>query len=155
MFAYCLNNPVNYSDEDGDRSDSIWGWIGEEIGELIYEWITGEDHPNDQAEALETEIISTQNEMIAGAAKAVWDAYMWSYNQQQEAQMQQALASRDFILDRFSTPQKTANTFLACACICDAGAELTKACPKVSVVLKAAKWIFTGLNLIATFASEE
>lgn len=47
MFTYCLNNPVNYSDEDGDSSDSIAGWIGELIGKWIYEIISTDSNETD------------------------------------------------------------------------------------------------------------
>ena len=39
---------MNYSDEDGDHSDSIWGWIGEEIGKWIYEIISTDSNETDE-----------------------------------------------------------------------------------------------------------
>ena len=155
MFAYCLNNPVNYFDEDGDSADSFWGWIGEELGEAIYEWITGDDHPNDQAEEIENQITSTQVEMVVDAADAMWDAYMWSQNQQQEAQLQQAIATRDFVTDRFSTPEKTKNTLAVCAVACEGISLATAVYPPVSKVFSVAGWILGGIAVAIDVSMED
>jgi len=84
MFAYCNNNPVNLMDRNGDSPDSIFAWIGEELGELLYEWITGNDHPSHQTETVEIAVVSEQNQMIADGASEMWDAYS-EYAQDQEA----------------------------------------------------------------------
>ena len=46
MFAYCNNNPVNYTDKSGkapiDPSGDFGGWIGESTGKLLLELI-GDD----------------------------------------------------------------------------------------------------------------
>jgi len=88
MFVYCGNNPVMFSDPTGMLFEiSPGGWVGRQIGELIYEWLTGEDHPNDQTDALENQIIMEQNKMIKDAVIFGWDTYMWGNNIQKETQM--------------------------------------------------------------------
>lgn len=47
-----------------------------------------------------------QNELIANAVCAIWDAYMFSSQLQQEAQLQEA----QNLLYRFSTPELTKET---------------------------------------------
>jgi hypothetical protein len=44
MFAYCNNNPVNRFDLRGKYSDSISGWIGEKLGQFIYECISNSEY---------------------------------------------------------------------------------------------------------------
>ena len=90
MFAYCLNNPVNLHDENGEAADSYSGWIGELLGEWIYELITGKDHPGRQTAALETQVIVAQNKMVTDAAKTMWDAYQRGYTIQQEGKLIEA-----------------------------------------------------------------
>ena len=101
MFAYCLNNPVNYSDKSGDLADSYSGWLGDLAGELFYEWITGNEHPNHQARELENEITRQQNKMIADVAEKVWDAYQTGYALEQENIMLQAKLT----IDMFDSPE--------------------------------------------------
>ena len=101
IFAYCRNNPVNYFDKGGDRADSFFGWIGEELGKLIYECITGEDHPSRQTEVYENQIIMTQNKMVADTAKTMWDAYQRGYALEQEAILLQAKSN----IDMFDSPE--------------------------------------------------
>ena len=108
MFAYCLNNPTNFADSEGTEADSYFGWVGEQIGIFLYELFTGGDHPSHQTREIEIQVIQKQNEhidngfkSIGNGLKFIWDAYMWSYNQQQQAQLQQA----QMLLDRFDTPE--------------------------------------------------
>ena len=46
MFAYCLNNPVNYIDSEGfvpiDPSGDIGGWFGEKLAQLFLETLDDE-----------------------------------------------------------------------------------------------------------------
>lgn len=109
MFVYCGNSPVNRLDTAGCFWEEIWEWIVDRYEDAysVYE----------QQQQLETQIIMEQNrivsdavEAVGDAAETVWDAYMWSHNQQQEVQLQQAIATRDFVADRFSTPEKASNT---------------------------------------------
>ena len=97
MFAYCLNNPVNHVDKDGKQPDTISGWIGEQVGELLYKWFTGNDHPNDQTEVLESQIVSEQNKMIADFSETMWDAYVHSNELQVELQHQQNTMVRESV----------------------------------------------------------
>ena len=70
--------------------DTFAGWIGEEIGKVIYKWITGNDHPLNQVATVEQNIIIKQNEMIRNGAMALYDAYNRGYAIQQEAQLMEA-----------------------------------------------------------------
>ena len=70
--------------------DTFGGWFGELFGELLYEMITGEDHPSSETKTIEIEIIQKQNKVVGKATKATWDAYMRSYDMQQEAQLAEA-----------------------------------------------------------------
>ena len=88
MFAYCLNNPICFYDKSGEYADSYAGRIGEELGKLIYEWITGDAYLSQETDSKEWEIAQKQNELIKRGAKALWDASMRGYNIQQEAQRQ-------------------------------------------------------------------
>lgn len=89
MFAYCLNNPVMLIDKSGQIPDSYAGGIGEDFGELIYEWLTGEEHPSKAAEEQEREIRQRQNKLIRDGTIALWDAYIHSIELEAEAQYQQ------------------------------------------------------------------
>ena len=107
MFAYCNNNPVNSSDRDGEHSDSYYGWLGEEIGVFLYEWITGTDHPSKQTKALENQMVSTQNKMIADATKAMWDAYQRGYTAQQNANLTEAQMMVDGVITAYNFLNET------------------------------------------------
>lgn len=110
MFAYCNNNPVNACDKNGKAPDTLAGWIGEEIGKFIYELITGEDHPSRETERTEAETTQKQNEMIQAGVKVLWDAYNSSIQRENDMQYRQAVLTNNFVADRFSTNQKSANT---------------------------------------------
>ena len=101
MFAYCLNNPVNYSDKTGMVVEDWAGWIGEQLGELFYELITGDDHPSHQTRELENQIRQEQNRAIGNGFQSIWGAYMRGYALEQEAIMRQAQMN----LDRFDSPE--------------------------------------------------
>lgn len=101
MFAYCLNNSVNFCDKSGETADSYAGWIGEQLGKLIYEWITGDDHPAQETERIERDIIQKQNDMIQSGARALWNAYQRAYELEQETIMLQA----ELNLDMFDSPE--------------------------------------------------
>ena len=92
MFAYCLNNPVNSADSEGTVADNYFGWAGEQIGIFLYEWITGDDHPQKQVQVLENQMIEKQTEVVTNGVKALGDAYMRSYNLQLEAQYRNSVA---------------------------------------------------------------
>ena len=115
MFVYCLNNPVNHADKTGMTSDSYAGWIGEQLGELLYELFTGDDHPSHQTRELENQIRQEQNKAIGNVFKSIWVACMRGYTQQQETQIQEA----EMIVYRFSTPERTTETLVVI------GAELS------------------------------
>ncbi|MBQ8040799.1 MAG: hypothetical protein IJ274_13210, partial [Lachnospiraceae bacterium] len=72
MFAYCLNNPVNLVDKNGETADSWAGWIGEQLTEWLYELFTGETHHNKQTRELENQIIEQQLSAIAPIAKIIF-----------------------------------------------------------------------------------
>ena len=99
MFAYCLNNPVNYVDKNGKLADSYSGWLGDLLGELFYEWITGNEHPNRQAREIENEITRQQLQMAQDGLVATWDAYMRSYTIQEEMRLQQELIQYELAKD--------------------------------------------------------
>ena len=40
MFAYCNNNPTNFTDASGQYPDDYFGWMGQEIGKWLYEIIS-------------------------------------------------------------------------------------------------------------------
>ena len=82
MFAYCLNNPVVLSDESG----AIAGWIGEQIGEFLYELFSGDDHPNNEAENLDNRIREKQLQSLKKGIKTFWDAYQHSIELEVQAQ---------------------------------------------------------------------
>ena len=162
MFAYCNNNPANGYDPCGtcihnwkfydcERCAAFWNGIAEWFVDA-YDTISS---VNQQQAQLEMQITMQQNEMIADAAEATWDAYMRGYNIQQEAQLQHALASQDFIVDRFSTPEKTKNTFAACAVACDAVSVATAACPPVSKGFAIAGIVLGGIAVAIDIYMEE
>ncbi len=94
MFAYCLNNPVNLVDKNGETADSWAGWIGEQLTEWLYELFTGETHPNKQTRELENQIITQQNEMLADAVNTVWNAHVHSTELQMQAQYEKDMKIR-------------------------------------------------------------
>ena len=89
MLAYCLNNPVNYTDKNGKAADSFAGMGGEVLGEWLYEAFSGNTHPNKQTRELENRIAAEQHKIISNAGKTIWDAYMRGYNIQQASQIQE------------------------------------------------------------------
>ena len=129
MFAYCLNNPVNGCDPCGtcfhhwkifDECEECEGkTFGEKVESAWEDFTTWcedtYDHINgvyQQQQQLNTEMLMQQNEMIGNGAKAAWDAYNQSVALENEMIYQQAALTNDFIADRFSTYQKTANTLI-------------------------------------------
>ncbi len=104
MFAYCNNNPVmgcdpcgtcihNWKFYDCEKCAAFWNGVGQWCVDA-YNTINSVYQHQTQ---LQTQVAMQQNKMIADAAEATWDAYMWSYNQQQEAQLQQATANAEAI----------------------------------------------------------
>ena len=89
MFAYCNNNPVNACDKNGKAPDTFAGWVGEELGKIVYEWIAGEDHPSREAERIEAKIIQKQNESIQSVTKVMWNAWVHSNELKAQAQYEQ------------------------------------------------------------------
>ena len=94
MFAYCNNNPTNGYDPCGtcihnwkfyDCEKCAAFWTG--VAEWCVDTYNTISSVNQQQAQLEMQITMQQNEMIADAANATWDAYMRSYNIQQEAQL--------------------------------------------------------------------
>ena len=90
MFAYCNNNPVNACDKNGKAPDTFAGWVGEELGKLFYEWLTGDDHPSHQSESDNRTVTEKQNEQIGQAGNALLDSFMRWCNHQEEAQYMEA-----------------------------------------------------------------
>ena len=97
MFAYCNNNPVmgcdpcgtcihNWKFYDCEKCAAFWSGVSEWILDAC-NTITS---VNQQQSLLQTQVTTQQNKMIADAAEATWDAYMWSYNMQQETQQKEA-----------------------------------------------------------------
>ena len=116
MFAYCLNNPVNYSDKTGMVVEDWADWAGELLGELLYELLSGNDHPSHQTRELENQVRQKQNAFLGNGLKAigsgfksVWDAYMRGYALEQEAQRQEA----NMNIYSFSTPERVKKSFNA------------------------------------------
>ena len=142
MFAYCLNNPVNYSDKSGKLADSYSGWLGDLLGELFYEWTTGNEHPNRQAREIENEITRQQIQAFQDGAMAAWDAYNFSLALENEQQYRQALFVNNFIADRFSTPTKTAETLTVVAVAFDGAARLcaSAGCVKAAAAFRVLEW---------------
>ena len=103
MFAYCLNNPVNGSDPCGTCFHRLDFWndcekcggktIGDKWNDVTawcadtYETVTS---AHQQQAQLQMQITMRQNELIANASKATWDAFQRSYKLEQEAQLLQA-----------------------------------------------------------------
>ena len=109
MFAYCNNNPVNLYDENGKMPDTFAGWIGEQVGQIIYEVITGEDDPNKQVENLNDRILQKQMQAVNKVAKTAWDNYMRWNGLQQETQQNEA----QMVIDLFDTPETASKTLNA------------------------------------------
>ena len=79
----CIHNWKFYNCE---KCDAFWNGVGDWFVDA-YDTITS---VNQQQAQLQTQITMQQNQMIADAAEATWDAYMQSYNMQQEAQLLEA-----------------------------------------------------------------
>ena len=114
MFAYCNNNPTNLYDKSGKMPDTLAGWIGEKIGEFFFECITGDDHPNKEAETLNNRIRQKQLQSAKKGAETAWDNYMRWTNLQQETQRNET----QMAMDLFDTPETASKTLGA------VGAEL-------------------------------
>ena len=114
MFAYCLNNPVRYTDKDGEAADGYAGMVGEAIAVFLYELFTGNTHPSQQTQQLETQVIIEQNKLVGdavgNAAETVWDAYTRGHQIQQEAQYQNSCALIDGVEYFYNNPKKAETT---------------------------------------------
>lgn len=132
MYAYCLNNPVNGSDPCGtcfhrwdfwNDCDKCGGKnIGAKIGEATSAIgnavvTTGKAIGNAVATAGKAvgNAAITAGKAIGNAAVAAWD---WTKGAAQTAWGGVKTAGKavwDFVVDRFSTPEKASNTFSALA----------------------------------------
>ena len=116
LFAYCLNNPINFSDYSGESADSYAGWVGEMIGRALYEWITGEDHPGRTEETLANEVRQTQINAAVAGANALWDAYVHSNELAVQQQYRRDMQIKDLFeteIERWRTDPALAGDFAA------------------------------------------
>ena len=95
LFAYCCNNPVNYTDPKGQSAKDFSATAGQALGEFLYELLTGKEHPNKQVKEMETQIVKKQNDMISAGLEALYDTYMRGYTIQQQSQLQNSKALVD------------------------------------------------------------
>lgn len=107
MFAYCLNNPVNYCDESGNWPDNYAGRIGEELGKLIYEWLTGEDHPAREAEQYDRDIIHNQAECFLNRIESTLRRKACQVEHEVCTQINQNMAVIAHWEDTFRSPVRT------------------------------------------------
>ena len=117
---------------------------------------------NREARKINNTVTRLQYQIIIDAAGTIAD-------QQIEAQYQELLVRQtqveiiseaidtgcDFVKDRFSTPEKTKNTFAVCAVACDGVAIATTAYPLVSQGFAIAGWIFGGIAVAIDICMEE
>ena len=118
MFAYCVNNPMNYSDESGTWPDSYAGLIGEELGKLIYELLTGKTHPAEKYEDYTNHIIQTQSQIVQGVTQSGLDSRSHQIQLQVESQYKQdmtVLAIAEYYVEN---PQKAIDHGFAFVGIC-------------------------------------
>lgn len=131
MFTYCLNNPVAYSDSrgtdakvcfasDGTIDEIPWWDHSPGGGGFVYHCanITTQYDGDKFLTQIALRYVKTglgyMWEGVKDGATWLWDAYMRSYNLQQEAQLQQAIAINNVVEERFSTPQKALETISWC-----------------------------------------
>lgn len=98
MFAYCLNDPVNCSDERGKSPEDPGAIAGQGLVMFLWELITGEEHPFRQQEAVNTQIQQEQLELVGNAIndarQTFWDVYKHRVELEVEAQYQRDMAVR-------------------------------------------------------------
>jgi len=108
-----------------------------------------------QQSELNNKIIQEQTEIIGNGVKNIWNAYVFSVEQENEAQRQQALAFNNIMKERFSTPEKASNTFSGFAIALEGAAMSIRTEPKVSCFLASAAWICGGLATFFSIMGEE
>ena len=120
MFAYCYNNPVNMTDIYGawpkwleDAAEWVCDNVIEPVIEFADEAITTLSDSYVQRVNMERELAEEQQKAVKGAFCYVADCYYQSLQMQSASQRQAAEPVADFIIDRFSTPEKASNTFSA------------------------------------------
>ena len=109
MFAYCLNNPVMYIDPTGaiPFEEGFFDEEFQEAAKWLYEFLTGREHPDRQAQRKNEEIIEKQNEATLQFFSYLWDAYKRSYELEQEAARRQAQLN----LEMFDSPEDIEQSF--------------------------------------------
>ncbi len=130
MFAYCLNNPVAYSDSqgtdartcltaDGAIDDTPWWDHSPSGGGVIYNYKTKD--PDYSGDKFLTQIALRH---VGNFFEAWWEAYVHSNELQVQQQYQQHMETKAFIIDRFSTSQKRSNTYGVIGTTVVLGAEI-------------------------------
>ena len=116
------------------------------IWKIWYIWVK----KRQQTAQLENEIITQQNNAIQKGAEALWDAYKLSNQLESMQQQQQSRMVSDFVVDRFSTLEKAANTFNACGWVLGAAAAIYKHPVLIGLCIS-----FEGLGMVCSFLAEE
>ena len=119
MFAYCRNTPVNGCDPCGtcfhrwdfwndcekcggktirDRWNNITAWCADAYDTII--------SVNQQQDMLNMQIAARQNEMIADAGSAMWEAYKHSNELQVQQKYQHDMIVKAHWEDTFSSPSR-------------------------------------------------
>ncbi|MBQ4600361.1 MAG: RHS repeat-associated core domain-containing protein, partial [Oscillospiraceae bacterium] len=119
MFAYCLCNPVNGCDPCGtcfhrldfwNDCEKCGGKTAEDKWNNLVVWCTDAYNRiisiNQQQDMLKMQIIARQNEMIADAGNAMWEAYKHSNELQVQQKYQHDMAVKAFWEDTFSSPSR-------------------------------------------------
>lgn len=156
MFAYCENNTVMGYDPCGTCLHQWKFWNdcekcgGRTFSQKVADYINRINAINQQTAQLENEIIAQQNSAIQESAEALWDAYKLSNQLESTQQQQQSRMVSDFVVDRFSTPEKAANTFNACSWVLGAAAAIYKHPVLIGLCIS-----FEGLGMVCSFLAEE
>lgn len=163
MFAYCNNNPIVGVDPCGNcfhRRD-FWNDCeecgGRTLGEKLADYWDRVVSVNQQQLLVNQSVVSKQNELIAQAAESVWDAYIRGLELQAQNELMMQTATVNFILDRFSTPEKAANTLEGVAYVTDvlAFALMTSGAVKEAAVVELIGIGLRGVIQIIEYCMEE
>ena len=148
MYAYCLNNPVMYSDPSG-----YYSW--DEFWEDVEEYFERVCNINQQQQALEDQIRQEQMDIVGDVIDEAWDTYVLSNELDAQRQYEQDMAVIDFWEDRFSTPEKTSNTLDAIIVACGALAAVTKGYQPVSIAFEIVSIAVGAIKVIYLISQEE